>query len=87
MVRFSAGGIHQQNNYELKAEKRLGPQATQTKGVSITRTKLDESSNPRIKRLYKEKKFAPRVFHSVSVRTLTERHTKKNAVDKQKSPP
>ena len=86
MVRFSASGIHQQNNYELKAEKRLGPQAAQTKGVSITRTKLDESSNPRIKRLYKEKTFAPRVFHSVSVRTLTERH-KKNAVDKQKSPP
>ena len=67
LVRFSASGIHQQNNYELKAEKRPGPQAAQTKGVSITRTKLDESSNPRIKRLYKEKTFAPRVFHSVSV--------------------
>ena len=72
MVRFSASGIHQQNNYELKAEKRLGPQAAQTKGLSITRTKLDEASNSLIKRLYKEKTFAPRVFYSVSVRTLTE---------------
>ena len=85
LVRFSASGIHQQNNYELKAEKRLGPQAAQTKGVSITRTKLDESSNPRIKRLYKEKTFAPRVFHSVSVRTLTERHKKKTQSTNRKA--
>ena len=45
LVRFSASGIHQQNNYELKAEKGLGPQAAQTKSVSITWTKWDESSN------------------------------------------
>ena len=33
--------------------------------------------------------FAPRVFHSVLVRTLTERHkqTQSNAVNKQKSLP
>ena len=36
-----------------------------------------------MKRLYKEQMFAPRVFHSVSVRTLTERH-KTNAVNKGK---
>ena len=46
MVRFSASGIHQPNNYELKVDKRQsGPQAAQTKGVSITWTKWDESSN------------------------------------------
>ena len=42
------------------------------------------------KSLYKEQTFAPRVFHSVSVRTLTERHKQTqstDAVNKQKSPP
>ena len=87
MVRFSASGIHQQNNYELKAEKRLGPQAAQTKGVSITRTKLDESSNPR-KKGFTRRKRSYLVYFIQSQSELSQNDThKKNAVDKQKSPP
>ena len=36
------------------------------------------------KSLYKEQTIAPRVFHSVSVRTLTERHKQTQAMDAQK---
>ena len=43
------------------------------------------NNKKQIKRLYREQMFASRVFHSASLRPLTERH--KQTVNKQKSPP
>ena len=42
-----------------------------------------QQKQKQIKRLYKEKTFAPRVFHSVSVRTLTERHKKTQSTNRK----